>query len=777
MHACVINSEPIVRLLFGHDCSISSPILSTNPTVTTEKEKVVRQKNVRTLFLTNQSSSSSSGIGEDEGSTRNSANEDASDPGEDDGDGEADETSEAENANVDVADSGLIDARSSKTVVGDEREHFSPEISPICLRSKLDLSKTLLQPASRNQNKKVVKNFLHFMISPCGWENTMLLKAICSGTPQVIAMINKSPDRSSDRTYMTPMIAAKNANQEKMCQKMGELCGIRPLKIERAIRKVDSLRSCYDFDSDYQKFIEKDVAARREANRERQNKEKRLPHSLSGYRNTGEICEFKKSSTGESILFKVLMTKTDVCVGRYGFHNYYRMELIQRKNGNLFILFTHWGRIGDKGQYQKTPFSSREEGIKEFCSIFRSKSGNEFDDVENFIAKPQKYHLFTNESDRMYGLSGLNIDLKAAAKYVDQSKTDPIYAMVKDISDIDHLRRRGYYASTSGCMNVPFGSVSRRNLLDALEILKKIRVLVQEKNELLQRTGANADLMQVLQKIWDANNEFYKLVPVEGFETMSITLIEDEYTIDRYTEEIDSLMNMEVAGRIVMGAAEQGSTVDPILYIRDVLETEITLVDSESLISQQILQYIANSDEYVKVHAIFSVTSFASETSFNRKGRNVSNHRYLWHGTMASNLLSILKLGLTISPRNVRLTGEAFGKGIYFADVFAKSKNYCSASASNINYMLLCEVALGKMLFSRYDSGSVVPDCDTFKVMGMKIPNPNYDITLDDGVVMPLGRLIDVKYPSERKYNLSHNAEYVVRDSSHVTLRYIVAYS
>ena len=50
----------------------------------------------------------------------------------------------------------------------------------------------------------------------------------------------------------------------------------------------------------------------------------------------------------------------------------------------LYVLLTRWGRIGDTGQYQRTPFLSRDEAVKEFTKVFKSKSGNAWKDVKRY---------------------------------------------------------------------------------------------------------------------------------------------------------------------------------------------------------------------------------------------------------------------------------------------------------------------------------------------------------------------------------------------------------
>lgn len=49
--------------------------------------------------------------------------------------------------------------------------------------------------------------------------------------------------------------------------------------------------------------------------------------------------------------------------------------------------------------------------------------------------------------------------------------------------------------------------------------------------------------------------------------------------------------------------------------------------------------------------------------------------------------------GLRIAPPEAPVTGYMFGKGIYFADMFSKSANYCYATdGCTAGVLLLCEV-------------------------------------------------------------------------------------
>jgi hypothetical protein len=61
-----------------------------------------------------------------------------------------------------------------------------------------------------------------------------------------------------------------------------------------------------------------------------------------------------------------------------------------------------------------------------------------------------------------------------------------------------------------------------------------------------------------------------------------------------------------------------------------------------------------------------------------------------------ANFRGILSQGLRIAPPEAPVSGYYLGKGVYLADVCSKSAEYCRASKSAPDaLMLLCEAALG----------------------------------------------------------------------------------
>ena len=85
------------------------------------------------------------------------------------------------------------------------------------------------------------------------------------------------------------------------------------------------------------------------------------------------------------------MTKIDLKNGPYGDYVFYKMQMIYDSNRELYIVLTRYGRIGEVGMHQRSPFNDIDEAKAEFRTIFKQKSGNEWG--QEFVAQKKKYAL------------------------------------------------------------------------------------------------------------------------------------------------------------------------------------------------------------------------------------------------------------------------------------------------------------------------------------------------------------------------------------------------
>lgn len=70
------------------------------------------------------------------------------------------------------------------------------------------------------------------------------------------------------------------------------------------------------------------------------------------------------------------------------------MQLLFDTNQKLYVVFTRWGRIGEDGMNQRTPFPIQDEAKAEFKKIFKEKTGgNNFEELDKFSRVAKKYNI------------------------------------------------------------------------------------------------------------------------------------------------------------------------------------------------------------------------------------------------------------------------------------------------------------------------------------------------------------------------------------------------
>jgi len=150
------------------------------------------------------------------------------------------------------------------------------------------------------------------------------------------------------------------------------------------------------------------------------------------------------------------------------------------------------------------------------------------------------------------------------------------------------------------------------------------------------------------------------------------------------------------------------------------------------------------------------------------------NKVLLWHGSRFSNFVGILSQGLRIAPPEAPKSGYLFGKGVYFADMAAKSAPYtCSYLSGNVGLFLLCEVALGKpkeYYDTNHDADNLPKGFNSTHGLGSTIPDPKADKKLDGDIRVPSGKAIT--NPDKKAYR-GYN-EFIVYNVDQDRMKYLV---
>ncbi|BFZ11859.1 hypothetical protein BsWGS_14898 [Bradybaena similaris] len=489
-------------------------------------------------------------------------------------------------------------------------------------------------------------------------------------------------------------------------------------------------------------------------------------------------CEIKKTSEvavspTTNIPYDVTLSKVDVTCGQYGMYNFYKLQIVCHTAKNLYVLFTRWGRIGDRGQYQHTPFQSLAEAAKEFCKIFRSKTGNDWSQISKFQNHPKKYRLMP-KPDKQHKQHKIEFNLESS---LPTKLPEPVFDLISEMSSVSML-----LASTNkfGLDEnfMPFGRIKRETLLEARRLLTEISELIDKVTKL--RNNLTVDVQGEYQsnceEIAKLTNEYYHLVPISGYESETIQPIAEKKMLREQTKLLADLMDLQIANTVLLGANLRKSEINPIDYIYNSLDCRIQPLGEEDPETQFILTNIHATVPTANINRIFRVAREGENARL--AALNMPNHQLLWHGSSMSNFISILSRGLLVTPPEVPWTGHLFGEGIYFADTFVKSSHYCHNHSlkSTCKVMLLCEVALGnsKIDVKHGDEDHLDDDINSLKILGQNAPVTDFDARLPFGATLSLGQVQRMEYHPPAR--ITHN-EYIVHNADQVAIRYLVLFN
>ncbi|KAG8758365.1 hypothetical protein FRC11_003813 [Ceratobasidium sp. 423] len=336
---------------------------------------------------------------------------------------------------------------------------------------------------------------------------------------------------------------------------------------------------------------------------------------------------------------------------------------------------------------------------------------------------------------------------------------------------------------------LPLGKLAKSTILNGFTALKGIAEVLAEPN------GARATELGGQRKACiTLTNAYYSVIP-HSFGRRHPTIIDRPEILKRELELVDALGDMEIANKIMSDSRPKDADGNPI----NPLDANMRSLDLKS-----IDPVARGSKEWEAITSYMSGTHGATHSSYRGELRNLfrverngetenwnnagwdklgdGEKMLLWHGSRSTNFAGILKQGLRIAPPEAPVTGYMFGKGVYFADAFSKSANYCHAGQSkDIGIMLLCEVAVKPYLElnnSDYyaDQNSKNNQKIATKGVGMAQPGEWQDcsdaLERDDlkGVIMPKGGLRQLKPPGAwLQYN-----EYIVYSPSQIRVRYLL---
>ena len=292
----------------------------------------------------------------------------------------------------------------------------------------------------------------------------------------------------------------------------------------------------------------------------------------------------------------------------------------------------------------------------------------------------------------------------------------------------------------------------------------------------------------MLRQICDLSSEYYFLVPKEGCEFEKLPPIDEERSLDQEKKRLKTFSEFEISKSIILGAMLRKSEIHPLDYVFSSLGCKIQFMDEKCEEAKLIMRYMyhSNGAKDLRVEGIFRVENEPDGNKFKQTSKP-RNRKLLWHGTKLSNMMSILSRGMIVDAPYTEITGRFYGNGLYFADIFDKSYKYMDGLDRQGQYMLLCDVALGK---SNQVVGSVLrgpknrflklneakkaaDENKSLHVLGNHVPDDTMTLKTHHGYSIPVGKIVSRKKKDDHRY-IPDYSEYIVYNASNVVLRYIV---
>ncbi|KAF4318885.1 hypothetical protein G195_007808, partial [Phytophthora kernoviae 00238/432] len=506
-------------------------------------------------------------------------------------------------------------------------------------------------------------------------------------------------------------------------------------------------------------------------------------------------------------------TVIDVSVGKQdsdGVANnkFYMMQLIQ--DGNNYIVFRKWGRVGAKSPQRALERynASLEKARASFQKKFEAKSGNEWPLTGPFEKVEGKYVLVELDDEAPKEEETSDDDEQ---EEVPSALPDTVQDTLKLICDADLIAQEVANMNLD-LKRLPLGKLSKAQISQGYTLLQQLSAALQEIEGLKQtppvkqeattekkpgtrrstrvKRAVNPNAAQIRRlrtSLKALSSEFYTLIP-HDFGRNLPPIIDSIDEVKLKMDLLEVLENIEISQKLQdekKSAKANGGINQPKI---NSLDAQYNLLNIKLEPLPETIDEFKTIERYVETtHApthvqyklrIKSVLRLArpNEEEFKDVFQSVNNHKLLWHGSRLSNVVGILSKGLRVAPAEAPNNGYMFGKGIYFADSVSKSANYCWTTPQNPKgVLILAEVALGTSYQAQeaedltYTTLKKTKGCDSTHGVGrLAAPEEDHE-TMEGGVVVPVGEFM----PGGGSGSLLYN-EFIVYRQEQVKLRYLV---
>ena len=663
----------------------------------------------------------------------------------------------------------------------------------------------LIKEKNINYNKinNEGKSLIHYIVSPhplYSYQNTEFLKSAIKGGFN---------SEIKDKDGLTPLDYAKKYNyidMIKIISKKDENISIQEIKEDiMEIEEDENDKNInYNYNEISDKYYQEKIEPFIQQNTAIEDKSKTLVTKNCGL----IIANYHVYKDDNDCLYNINLSKVDINKYCYGEFLFYHIQLLVNDKKKMYNLITRWGRFGEVGQYQNTPFTDVNEAIKEYNKIFLSKTGNEWDKIkqnlDNFERKQNKYYLLklTEKTPDIYNiinyfnkeLKKINIEINKEnfekyEKNMNPNNKELIHDLIK-IAFKSKVENRGFNNYNYNYRYNNFNNNKNNNekyniLYFSKESLEKGYKILSELAELNDRSEDEnspynkniKEYKEISQKILQLSNSYYEIIPFEDQRHYSVTPINNANLIKQELDRLQSYTYIEDTLKLFLSSLYYNKLIDPINYIYKSLNKKLIPLNlnlnSKDNKDKEIVKILLN---YIKLSYIstnnrnrnmgnmfglgFNNYSSSRTGSFitnifeiidkkeNKLENNNEKRILLFHGTKTQNMLGILSKGLLIAPIESESSGNRFGNGIYLSDSFQKCLSY--AYGGQKMYILMVDTLLDKVF--KISKNNKFTNIKDIKMNGYNclINDSKKHISFEDRIYFNNGMTIPTKMIEEK---------------------------
>eukprot|EP00301_Raphidiophrys_heterophryoidea_P005169 c12200_g1_i1.p1 GENE.c12200_g1_i1~~c12200_g1_i1.p1 ORF type:complete len:1388 (+),score=335.82 c12200_g1_i1:36-4199(+) len=296
-------------------------------------------------------------------------------------------------------------------------------------------------------------------------------------------------------------------------------------------------------------------------------------------------------------------------------NKFYLMQVLEDENNPYeVVLWSRWGRVGVRGQtYSIT--KSKDATIKLFKQKFETKTGNSWDDLNNFKACPDKYVVVELGSKNPFVPPKPTQTEQEIPESKLPNKVQKLLALIfSERMMVQQMTQMGLDSK-----KLPFGKLSTTTIQNGFQALNQIAA------ELDSANPSQTILSQL-------SGLFYSFIPHNlGFRRMSDFVISDKIKLQQKVDMLQSLGEMEVAAQMMREARDSDSNSNPVDVHHSQLGCSIAPIPKTSETFQLVEKYVQNThgpthNQYtLRVEGVFKLSRSTNTTNTTTDTTNATN--------------------------------------------------------------------------------------------------------------------------------------------------------